>query len=209
MGDIHTAMARFGWDYEVIVVNDGSRDGTGAVLEELSWLDARLRVVTHSRNRGYGAALKSGFAAASKEWVFFMDADRQFDIREITTLAEKSDAYDYVAGYRVHRRDHWMRLVNAWLFHTAIRALFGLGMRDIDCAFKLIRREVITRANLESEGAFINAELALRAKQFGYRVIQVPVSHYPRRYGNPTGANPRVILRAMREIIWFRLKNSS
>ncbi len=202
--EINEALGKLGWDYEVIVVNDGSSDGSRELLDGLAVHDSHLKPIHHERNRGYGGALQSGFAAATKPWIFFMDADRQFDIREIALLAEKSDRYDYIAGYRANRQDHWMRKLNAWLFHLGIAFCFGLWYRDIDCAFKLIRREIIERAKLESQGAFINTELLLRARQYGYRIFQLPVSHYPRTKGNPTGANPAVILRAIKEIIIFR-----
>ena len=202
--DIQSAMADLGWEYEIIVVNDGSTDGTRELLERLSLPDPRIKTIQHSQNQGYGRALQSGFSMASYTWIFFTDADRQFDIREIQNLAVFGETFDYIAGYRVQRRDHRMRIFNAWLFHLAVRILFGVHLKDIDCAFKLIRREVIQSAHLTSEGAFINTELLIRTQQHGYRIREVPVSHYPRQHGNPTGASPKVIVRAMKEVLRFK-----
>lgn len=191
-------------DYEIVVVNDGSKDDTGTLAEGFAILHPRVRVVHHPRNRGYGGALISGFADATKDWVFLMDSDRQFDIHELTKLAEKTDQADFILGYRAKRSDHAIRLLNAKLFNLAIRILFGLHVRDIDCAFKLMRRSILQSLELESNGAFISSELLIKAKRRGARMAEVPVSHFERQYGNPTGANFRVILRAIKEVLLFR-----
>jgi glycosyltransferase involved in cell wall biosynthesis len=204
IGDVASAMATLGWQYEIIVVDDGSRDGT----EQVAWGAGEtlpLRVVRHTTNRGYGAALKSGFGAAAYEWVFFMDADRQFNIAEIANLARHTNTADAIIGYRAHRNDHIGRVFNAWLFRLAVRILFGLRVRDIDCAFKLIRRDVIQACHLESNGALINAEMLIRLRAMRARIIEVPVTHLPRVAGTPTGARLSVILKAMRDILLLRL----
>ncbi len=203
--DITGYMHELGWDYEIIAVDDGSTDSTKEVIERLRSGDNRIKGVYHPKNRGYGAAVRSGFSAAEKEWVFFTDSDRQFDIKEISKLAEYSDSADLVIGYRKNRRDNFMRKLNAGIFNLAVNILFGLWVRDIDCAFKLIRKEVVQKARLESNGALINTELLVRAKKFGYKIKQVPVSHYPRLKGEQSGANIKVILRAVKEILLFRL----
>ncbi len=203
--DIQNCMESLGWDYEVITVNDGSSDNTQEILEKLNREDDRIRWVHHIKNRGYGAAVRSGFDAARKDWVFFTDSDRQFDIKEIAKLGEYADKYDLVIGYRHDRQDPFIRKLNAGTFKLAVNILFGLWVKDIDCAFKLIKREVIEKAHLESNGALINTELLVRAKRMGYKIKQLPVTHYPRTAGKQTGANVKVILRAVKEILLFRL----
>lgn len=203
--DVANCMKNLAWDYEVIVVNDGSTDNTKDILAQLKQTDSKIKEIYHPKNRGYGAALRSGFAAATKEWIFFTDSDRQFDIKEITKLASFSQDFDLVIGYRINRQDNWMRLLNARIYHLAIRILFGLCVKDIDCAFKLIKREVIQKINLESDGAFISSELLIKMKWIHARIKEIPVSHYPRIAGNSTGANLKVILIAMKEVVIFRL----
>src|SRR3989338_10932587 len=198
-------MQGLGWDYEIIIVNDGSTDKTKEVSERLQGDDNRIKLVNHPKNRGYGGALRSGFATATKEWVFFMDSDRQFSIKEITKLALFMNDADMIIGYRQNRQDHLIRKINAGIFNLAVNILFGLWIRDIDCAFKLIKKEVVDKADLESNGALINTELLVRAKKLGYRIKQLPVSHYPRLSGTQSGASIKVILRAIKEILLFRL----
>jgi len=203
LDEIVRCLQGLGWDYEVIVVDDGSTDGTRQLLER--YLSDRIKEVYNQTKSGYGGALRAGFAAATKEWIFFMDTDRQFDIAELSRLAEHSNDNDLVIGYRAHRQDHFIRKINAAIFNWSVRLLFNLWIKDIDCAFKLIRRDVIVRAKLESRGALINTELLVKAKNMGCRIRQVPVSHFPRLLGQPSGANIKVILRAMRELASFRL----
>lgn len=190
--------------HEVIVVDDGSRDGTGELLAQLERVTPTLRVVTHPHNRGYGAALRSGFEAARYEWVFVMDADNQFDPADVARLLERSAAADIVAGYRLERKDPLMRRLNALAFFTLVRLLFGRLVRDVNCAFKLIRRDLLRQLDLRSDGALINTELLVLARERGARVVEVPVRHFPRPSGRQTGANPRVVLRAFGELIAFR-----
>jgi glycosyltransferase involved in cell wall biosynthesis len=191
-------------EHEVIVVDDGSRDGTAAVLRELESTTPSLRVLTHEANRGYGAALRSGFDAARYEWVFMMDADNQFDPEEIARLLARAGEADVVAGYRRRRRDPVLRRLNAVAFFTLVRLLFGRLVRDVTCAFKLIRRDLVGQLDLQSSGALINTELLVKARQRGSRIVEVAVEHYPRESGKQTGANPRVVLRAFAELIAFR-----
>jgi len=192
--------------HEIIVVDDGSSDGTASVLRRLETSQPELRVVSHVTNQGYGAALRSGFAAARLAWIFFMDADNQFDPAEIGLLTARAPEADIVAGYRRVRRDPWVRRLNAWAFFTLAHLFFGSLARDVNCAFKLIRRELIVSLPLQSTGALINTELLVLARRCGARVVEVPVSHFPRASGRQTGANPRVVLRAFRELV--RLKAS-
>lgn len=188
-------------DFEVIIVNDGSKDRTGEIADALvKRFPGTVRAVHHEKNRGYGAALWSGYDAASKEYVFFTDTDLQFDLEEIKELAKHVPEYDAVLGYRAKRMDSKMRLLNAWGWNVLNRALFGLKVRDIDCAFKLIRRDLVVSLPLETRGAMMSAEMLIRMSRNGVKFKEIPVSHYPRTKGVATGAKLTVILRALREM---------
>lgn len=200
------ALAATGLDCELIVVNDGSRDRTGEILRELAARYPRLRIVEHFPNRGYGGALRAGFAAATREWIFQSDSDNQFDYMELQRLIELAPGHDFVVGYRRPRRDPLLRRINGWGWNLLIRLLFGYVARDIDCAFRLFRREALAHVPLTSNGAMISTELLAGAKARGYRIIEVRVTHLPRQGGHPTGANLRVILRAFRDLVRYRLE---
>jgi putative flippase GtrA len=187
-------------DFEVIVVNDGSTDRTGAIVSAIAETGQRVRVVTHERNQGYGAALADGFAAATKELTFFMDSDGQFDFRDLARLLLFIDEYDAVIGYRLHRQDTWLRKLNAWGWNVLIRNVLGIHVRDIDCAFKLFRTAFLQQHPPKTRGAMINAELLYHLKRAGYTYREVGVHHLPRLEGRATGANLRVIARAFREL---------
>lgn len=187
-------------DYEIIVVNDGSQDRTGAIADELAAADPRVRVVHHPQNRGYGGALKSGFAASRKAYVFFTDGDGQFDVGEIPTLLPFVPQYDVVIGYRIDRAEGGLRRVNAGAWNWLVRRLFGIPSRDVDCAFKLFDRRVFDVVRPEAEGAMISTEILARTVRAGFRIVEVGVHHYPRQHGKPTGANPLVIARAFYEL---------
>jgi Glycosyltransferases involved in cell wall biogenesis len=193
-------------EFEIVVVNDGSQDQTGAILERLALEDAHVRVITHPVNRGYGAALVSGFAAASKELMLFMDSDGQFDIQDLRLFAPYIEHCDAVLGYRIDRQDTWMRKLNAWGWKMVVRLLLGVNVRDIDCAFKLYKTYFIHQITLETRGAMINAEMLYKFKRLGYTWQQVGVHHLPRRGGKATGANIRVILRAFKELFVYSLR---
>ena len=190
--------------FEVIVVDDGSQDGTAALLARLKAIHPSLRVVRHPVNRGYGVALRSGFAAARYPWIFLMDADNQFDPADVAVLLAAATDADIVAGYRKRRRDPLPRRLNAWAFFTLVTILFGRLARDVNCAFKLIRRDLLVRMELHSEGALINTEVFVLARQLQARVVEVPVQHYPRTSGRQTGANLRVVFRAFSELLAFK-----
>ncbi len=191
-------------NYEVIVVDDGSKDRTAEVTRELAKQYPAVRLVQHQVNRGYGGALASGFTAAKKELIFFTDADNQFDVTEIGKLLPFIGEYDMVIGYRAPRVDPFMRKLNAFAWGRLINLLFGYTARDVDCAFKLFKREVWDSIKVSSGGATFSTELLVRARRRGYKIKEVPVKHLPRLAGNPTGARPHVILRAFRELIKFR-----
>jgi glycosyltransferase involved in cell wall biosynthesis len=192
-------------DYEVIVVNDGSRDRTQSAVEDLATVNPRVRCITHEVNRGYGEALRTGFSAASKDFIFLTDGDRQFDVRELKGFVPELERADLVVGYRNPRRDSAVRLVYAWGWRLVVTLLFGYAARDIDCAFKLFSRAVWRRVRVHSGGATFSAELLVKARRCGYRFVELPVSHYARTAGSPTGAKPHVIARAFRDIVWLRL----
>lgn len=193
-------------DYEVIVVNDGSRDNTAEVVLQLSQEFPKVRLVDHKVNQGYGAAVYSGFINARKDLVFLTDSDKQFEVSEIRRLIPLLAEADLVAGYRAPRRDPFKRRLFGAGWSALVTFLFGYTVRDVDCAFKLFRREIMDNINIESRGATFSAEFLVRAKRKGYRFREVPVTHLPRVAGTQTGAKMYVILRAFRELIKFRWK---
>jgi len=192
--------------YEVIIVNDGSKDRTREIAEGLSKRDHHVKVFHHETNLGYGAALKTGFKNSTLDYIFFTDGDNQFDIKEIARLLPFSEEFDIVAGYRTNRRDNLIRRLNARSFNLFVRMLFGLKIKDLNCAFKLFKKKVIDAIDITSTGAFINAEILIKAKKKGFRIKEVGVTHYPRQWGSQTGANLRVILRAFYELFKLRKK---
>ncbi|HEY7832125.1 MAG TPA: glycosyltransferase family 2 protein [Ktedonobacterales bacterium] len=194
-------------DYEVIVVDDGSRDRTGAIADELAAANPRVRAVHNRPNRGYGGALMAGFGAASKSLTFFMDADGQFDIRNIAPLLREREAgHRVVLGYREHRRDPWPRLVNAWGWNVLVSLLFGLHVRDVDCAFKVYDTNLVHMLDVQAAGAMVNTEMLAKIARVGVPYVEVPVQHYPRQHGSATGAQVRVILHAFGELFHLRGK---
>jgi glycosyltransferase involved in cell wall biosynthesis len=191
-------------DYEIILVNDGSRDRTGEIAKSLTGQIPRLKVVEHYPNRGYGGALKAGFAQASKDLIAFFPSDNQFDFDEIQKLLEKVDGAAIVTGYRANRQDPLIRKLNAFGWNLVVRLLFGYLARDVDCGFKVFRRRLLDQVTLYSNGAMIDTELLAGTRARGYKIAEVPVAHFPRVAGHPTGANIRVIVRAFRDYFRFR-----
>jgi glycosyltransferase involved in cell wall biosynthesis len=186
--------------YEVIVVDDGSRDHTGEIADRLAAADPHVKVVHHQVNRGYGGAVISGIQAASQPYVLLCDGDGQFDTTDVRLLAARIPDYDVVVGRRAHRADSLMRSVNGRAWTILVRLLFGLGISDIDCGFKLFRREILDGIELHSKGALISTELMARLAGRGARVCQIEVRHLPRLTGEQSGASPKVIARAFREL---------
>ena len=199
----------FADSYEIIVVDDGSRDRTGELVARWAATNQPVRLVSHARNRGYGAALASGFRASTGDFVMFMDADRQFDIRDLRLLAPFAGEYDIVAGFRMERSDPLHRRVFAEMFNISVRILFGVHLRDIDCAFKLFRGDLLRGMTFTAPGALINTEIQAKARRQGARLQQVGVHHFPRIAGEATGGSPRVILRAIGETLalWWRMRH--
>jgi glycosyltransferase involved in cell wall biosynthesis len=196
--------------YEVIVVDDGGRDRTAAIADRLAAENPRVRVVHHPVNRGYGAALRSGFAAAQYPLVVLADGDNQFDLGELSVLLRGLGKFDIVSGYRIARHDPVVRRLYAFMYNRLARFLFNIPVRDVNCGFKVYRRDLLERLlpQLRSTGALINVEMLARARKLGATVTEVGVHHYPRETGQPTGGNPGVIVRAFRELLelWRELR---
>lgn len=202
-------LPRFAERFEVVIVDDGSRDCTPELADTLAAGDPRVRVIHHRPNRGYGGAVRSGLASATTPYVFFTDGDRQFRIADLHLLISRIDDADAVVGYRIKRSDPARRLVIAWVYKHILRLVFGSGFRDVDCAYKLFRTELFERvplARVRSNGAFFSAELLLTLGAAGARVVQVGVPHHPRVAGLAAGAAPRVVARTLRDLVLLRLR---
>lgn len=194
---------------EIIVVNDGSQDGTGTIIDDWAAGDARVRPIHLAQNQGYGSALVAGFTAAQGEWIFFMDSDGQFDIRQLTEFVELGDPQPQTAilGYRALRSDPLIRKLNAWGWKGLTGFVLGLhGVRDIDCAFKLLPASAVHACQIQTRGAMINTEMLIKFQRMQVPLMQVRVNHFPRTHGKATGANLRVIARAFRELLELRLR---
>jgi glycosyltransferase involved in cell wall biosynthesis len=197
------ALQTWQMDFEILVINDGSSDRTGEIVAELADMHPQIRLIRHSTNQGYGAALVSGFMAAQKDLTFFMDSDGQFNIRSLQEFFLYMDASDAVIGYRIDRQDTWMRKCNAWGWNALIRVVLGVQVHDIDCAFKLFQTDFLHDTPLETRGAMINAELLYKLKRGGYTYREIGVPHLPRQGGRATGAHLRVIARAFRDLFIY------
>jgi putative flippase GtrA len=206
VADVLATLPTWMSDFEVIVINDGSQDVTAALLEGIAAAHRQVRVLHHSVNQGYGAALVTGFAASTKDLLFFMDADGQFAIRDLERFFPLVQEYDAVLGYRINRQDSWIRKLNAWGWQVLVRMVLGVQVRDIDCAFKLYPGTFVREHRLETRGAMINAEMLSKFTRAGLTYTQVGVRHLPRKEGRATGAKPAVILRAVRELFCYAWK---
>src|SRR5260221_12625015 len=193
-------------DLAVSVINDGSKDRTGEIVARLADYDRRIRLINHPVNKGYGAALVTGFESVTKELTFFMDSDGQFDIRDLVRFFPLIEEYSAVLGHRVDRQDTWMRKLNAWVWKQVVGFIFGVHVRDIDCAFKFFRAKFFRTHRLETRGAMIRTEIVYKLSRAGYTYTEVGVHHLPRRTGKATGAKPAVILRALRELFTYAEK---
>jgi len=186
---------------EIIVVDDGSRDATAVLAEAFAATDSRVRLVRHERNRGYGCAVRSGITAARMEWVLLTDADLQFDLSQLSEFVPHTAEAQLVVGYRAKREDPLMRRLNARGWNALVQLLFHLPVRDVDAAFKLIRRDALDGVDFVSTGATIDTELLAKASRNGARIVELPVTHRPRLRGEASGANLHVIVRAFREVL--------
>lgn len=208
VADALAALPALATTYEVILVDDGSRDDTASVAERLVRRHGgAVRLVRHDVNRGYGGALRSGFAAARYEHLAYTDGDRQFRVADLARLVECAEATrsPVVIGYRMQRADPPLRLIYAILYRIANLIWFGLRVRDVDCAAKLFRRDALRGISVHSDGAFFSAELLIRLRIVGVNIVEVGVPHYPRTAGSPTGAHLSVITRAVRDFWSLRI----
>lgn len=197
-----------GADGEVIVINDGSTDSSQEVLEDLSDSQPSLRIVVHEHNRGYGGALLSGFAAATKEWVFYTDGDAQYDPTQLALLVDAAgDDVDIVQGYKRRRGDNIARRVIGRVYHRFVRTMFGLRIRDTDCDFRLIRRALLDRVELVHSTGVICVEMVRKFQDAGARFVEVPVSHFPRTHGKSQFFRPRSVVPSLRDlaVLWVRM----
>ena len=194
--------------YEIIIVDDGSTDNTHPLAQSLCAENPHVRLISHVSNRGYGAAVRSGFSAARCDLIFLTDADGQFSFADLPGFVAKIDGFDAVIGYRQRRADPWHRLLISAIGNWIARRTFGLHARDIDCAFKLIRRDALQRISLGSDGTMISTELLAQATRSGWRMKELPVPHQPREYGSSTTAKPAVIWRTVVEFLalWQKQK---
>jgi len=171
-------------DWEIVLVNDGSRDGSGGVVDALAASNPRIRAIHHGRNRGYGCVVRTGFAACTKDLIFYTDGDGQFDAKELDALLDHADGADVVNGFKIQRDDHVVRKIEGRLYHAVVRMFFGVNLKDVDCDFRLFRRHVVEDITpLLCSGGVVGAEILAKVHERGYRVVQVPVHHYPRPYG--------------------------
>lgn len=194
-------------EHEIIIVDDGSPDRSGELADGLAAQNPRVRVVHHRQNRGYGQALWSGFCHSRYEWVAFTDGDMQYDVRELKSfVARARDGADAVVGYKTHRAEGWRREVASLVYNRVVRTLFGLPLRDVDCAFKLLRRELLEGYRLSTyyTEAFLMVEVLYRAHIRGARIDQLPVSHRPR----PSGESQCFTWRTSRRLAWYALRGA-
>ena len=174
--------------YEIIVINDGSTDSTGEIAERLAKKNGSVRAIHHSINKGYGSALKEGFKSSKYKYVFFTDSDRQFDIKGLDILLPliKTDAVEIIIGYRLKRKDPFLRRFLSWGYNSLVGCLFDLNVKDIDCAFKVFRKDIFSNIKIESKNFFVNTEILAKARHFGFNVLEVGVPHFPRTAGKTT-----------------------
>lgn len=197
-------------DYEVIVVNDGSKDQTAEIVEKIIQKDKHVHLINHQQNGGYGEALKTGFYSARYSWIVCTDSDGQFDFAEVEKLLGKTDKAEVVIGYRMNRNDPPMRVIMGWLWTFLSNIILGIGVKDVDCAFKLVKKEVIaTIPRLQStRGGMISPEILAKAKREGFKIEEVGVHHYPRTKGKQTGADLRVMVRSFIDLfkLWWQIR---
>ena len=195
-------------DFEVLVVNDGSRDTTAEIADELARVYPQVRVIHHSQNHGYGGALQTGFRSATKEVIFYTDGDAQYDPREMVHLWERmNDEVDLVNGYKISRSDPLHRIIIGRIYHYTVKLLFGLRVRDVDCDFRLMRRRIFDRVRLERTSGVICLELMKKVQDAGFRIAEVPVHHYHRAYGKSQFFNVKRLARTLADVmrLWVEL----
>jgi glycosyltransferase involved in cell wall biosynthesis len=211
VSDLLTPLRQHSAAFEIIIVDDGSTDQTAQRAQALAPRVGELQLLRHGRNLGYGWALRTGFAAARMDWILLLDSDGQFDPTDLGRLVAAADGAEMVLGYRFKRADPSHRRLFARAWAWLMRILLGVGARDVDCAFKLMRRSLVQSIELQATGAFVSAELLARAARRGARIVEVPVTHRPRRFGEQTGSRPRVLIRAFYELfrLWWRVRRDA
>lgn len=208
VSDLLVVLPQISHKYEIIIINDGSTDQTKKIASQISQKYRQVKVINHPKNLGYGAAVRSGIQTSRYEWIFFTDGDHQFDVKELVAFVPYSRDYQVIIGYRHKRADGWFRSFNARLFKLFINLLYRLHVKDIDCAFKLFHQSTIKPLSLQSNGAMISTEILYRLKKKHFKFKQLPVNHYPRKFGQPTGNNLKVVVKAGREAfsLYYQLK---
>jgi glycosyltransferase involved in cell wall biosynthesis len=204
----HMAARQVTDDYEVIVIDDGSPDHTGELLDEMASSYPWLRVIHHEKNRGYGGALRTGFLSAKKELVFYTDGDAQYDPRELKSLYEAfGPGVDFVNGYKIGRSDPLHRIIIGRVYHWFVKLMFGLRLRDVDCDFRLMRRSVFEKVVLTRSSGVICVELMKKVQDHGFRIAQVPVHHFHRSYGKSQFFNFRRVGKTLVDLarLWLEL----
>jgi len=194
-------LSQLAMDWEIVVVDDGSQDGTARLVQGLTREQPRVHLARHEKNIGYGAAVKTGIVRAQHQLVFITDADLQFDPAELKLLVPLAEDFDVVLGYRKRRREHVGRRLNAWCWGRLMRLLFELRIQDVNCAFKMFRRRIFDRITIHSRGALVYSEILIQAQRMGCTITQVPVTHYPRTKGHPSGAKLKTIYRAFSDLV--------
>ncbi|OIO38586.1 MAG: hypothetical protein AUJ72_02340 [Candidatus Omnitrophica bacterium CG1_02_46_14] len=193
----------YGIDYEVVVVDDGSTDDSARIVQEEAKKNPRIRLIQHSKNRGYGAAIRTGLSHVTKDLVFLTDGDNQFRIAEMVKLFSKIDSCDVVTGYRTSRQDKAHRRLNGFLWTQLNKVLFKIPVRDVDCAFKLFRKKALEGLTLKSDHLLIHAEILARLKKKGCRIEEIGVTHYPRTAGKATATGIGRIFKTFKELFWL------
>lgn len=193
-------------DYEVVIVNDGSSDATAEIIDRLAKENSHVRPIHHQTNLGYADALRTGFTGARCDLIFYTDSDLQFDVKEVKNMLPAIDDYDIVVGFRIYRFDPLSRLFLAWCYNLLARTIFRLRVRDIDCAFKLFRREVFDVIEIRSKKFFVDTEILAKARCHGFRMTEIGVRHYPRMGGSST-VRPSHVISTLQELakMWFEI----
>lgn len=210
VADTLEVLGRVGVPFDITLIHDASPDGTGAACDRLAAEHPAVRVIHHEKNQGYGATLKEGFYQAEREWVFYSDGDYQYDLADLEKFWALTPYTDGVVGFRIRKQYSPYRKFTSFCYNVVLRFLFDVQLRDVDCAFKLMRRGIFDDMDIESRDAFIDAEVMIKARLLGCRVLEMGVHHYRRDAGVSTGAKPSVILRTLREIYtyWRKLVRS-
>ncbi len=204
---LHKVLKKVADDYEIIIIDDCSPDKSGEIADKIAKKDKKVGVVHHKKNKGYGGALKSGFGAAKKEWVFYTDGDAQYDVGELENLVPFSDKYDVINGYKISRGDEWYRALIGNIYNWFVHAMFNLKVKDVDGDFRLIRRKIFDDISLESNTGSICLEMMKKIQNAGYSIKNVPVHHYPRVQGKSQFFRPMRIIRTLLTLFeqWYNL----